>query len=86
MRIDKFLQVSRILKRRSVAKEIIDKGRVSVNNKVAKPGTSLNINDKVEIMFGDYTIVLKVLKTDEKVKKDEASELYEIIEKRENIQ
>jgi len=83
MRIDKFLQVSRILKRRSVAKEIIDKGRVKINDKVAKPGSALVVDDVIDITFGDYVIVLKVLKLDDKIKKDQASDLYEIIEKRE---
>jgi ribosomal 50S subunit-recycling heat shock protein len=84
MRLDKYLQVSRIVKRRTVAKDLIEKGRVKVNGKEAKPALSLTIDDNIEIMFGDYTIVMKVIKIEDKVKKENAADLYEIIEKREN--
>ncbi|WP_423363780.1 RNA-binding S4 domain-containing protein [Mycoplasma sp. P36-A1] len=85
MRIDKFLQVSRIIKRRAVAKEIVEKKRVKINDKVAKPSTIVEENDNLEIRFGDYKLILKVLKVEEKVKKENAAEMYEIIEKKEII-
>lgn len=84
MRIDKFLQVSRILKRRAVAKEIVEKGRVKINDKVAKPSTNVAVDDIMEITFGDFTLVIKILKIEEKVKKEDAALLYEILEKKEN--
>lgn len=79
MRIDKFLQVSRIIKRRSIAKEIVEKGRILINEKVAKPGSKVKVNDEITIQFGDTTLVIKVLLLDEKIKKEDAGELYEII-------
>ena len=80
MRIDKFLKVSRILKRRSVANEACDGGRVSVNGKEVKPSYSLKVGDVVEIRFGSGTVKFRVLQLKETVRKDEAETLYEIIQ------
>lgn len=79
MRIDKFLKVSRILKRRSVANEACSGGRVAVNGKDVKPSYSLKVGDVVEIKFGEGSLKFKVLILKETVKKEEASTLYEII-------
>lgn len=79
MRIDKFLKVSRILKRRSVANEACSGGRVSVNGKSVKPSYSLKVGDEVEIAFGEGRLKFKVLRLKETVKKDEAATLYEIL-------
>ena len=79
MRIDKFLKISRILKRRSVANEACSGGRVSVNGKSVKPSYSLKVGDEVEIAFGEGTLKFKVLNLKETVKKDEAATLYEIL-------
>ena len=79
MRIDKFLKVSRILKRRTVANDACQGGRVSVNGKDVKPSYNLKIGDEVEIRFGEGSLKFKVLNLKETVKKDEASSLYEII-------
>ena len=79
MRLDKFLKVSRILKRRTVAAEAAASGKVRVNGKEAKPGTKLKIGDEVEIRFGDETVKFRVLSLNPVVKKDDASSLYEII-------
>mgnify|MGYP004699093359 FL=1 len=79
MRIDKFLKVSRILKRRSVANEACSGGRVSVNGKSVKPSYSLKVGDEVEIAFGEGALKFKVLNLKETVKKDEAATLYEIL-------
>ena len=76
MRIDKFLKVSRILKRRSVANEACSGGRVSVNGKSVKPSYSLKVGDEVEIAFGEGALKFKVLNLKETVKKDEAATLY----------
>ena len=80
MRIDKFLKVSRILKRRSVANEACDGGRVSVNGKEAKPSHSLKVGDEVEVRFGSGTVKFRVLQLKETVRKEEAETLYEIIQ------
>lgn len=79
MRIDKFLKVSRILKRRSVANEACQGGRVSVNGKDVKPSYSLKVGDEVEIRFGEGSVKFRVLLLKETVKKEEAQTLYEII-------
>lgn len=80
MRIDKFLKVSRILKRRSVANEACSGGRVEVNGKDVKPAYNLKIGDVVEIAFGESKLKFRVLNLKETVKKDGASSLYEVIE------
>lgn len=79
MRIDKFLKVSRILKRRSVANDACSGGRVSVNGKDVKPAYSLKVGDVVEIRFGESTLKFKVLNLKETVKKEDAQTLYEIL-------
>ena len=80
MRIDKFLKVSRILKRRSVANEACGGGRVSVNGKEAKPSHQLKEGDVVEVRFGSGAVKFRVKALKETVRKDEAESLYEIIE------
>lgn len=79
MRIDKFLKVSRILKRRSVASDACSGGRVSVNGKEVKPAYRLKVGDVVEINFSGGGIKFKVAMLKETVKKEEAGLLYEII-------
>lgn len=80
MRIDKFLKNSRIIKRRTVAKIAAESGRVKVNSKVAKAGTDVQVNDIVEVEFGDKNIKLKVLNLNENTNKSNAQEMYRIIE------
>lgn len=79
MRIDKFLKVSRILKRRTVAQEACDGGKVTVNGKSVKPSYRIKEGDVVEIGYASDTLKFRVLQIKETVKKDEASSLYEII-------
>ncbi|MCL2375403.1 MAG: RNA-binding S4 domain-containing protein [Firmicutes bacterium] len=79
MRVDKFLKVSRILKRRSVAAEAASSNRVSVNGRNAKPGNKLKIGDVVEVTLGQNTVKFKVVSLNEKVRADESSSLYEIL-------
>ena len=76
MRIDKFLKNSRIIKRRSVAKEACDQGRIEINGKQAKAGTEVSVGDKVEINFGNNTVNIEVLELLEHVPKDKAEDLY----------
>lgn len=79
MRIDKFLKVSRILKRRSVANDACLGGRVEVNGKSVKPAYNLKVGDVVSIAFGEGSLKFRVLNLKETVRKDEAASLYEII-------
>lgn len=79
MRIDKFLKVSRILKRRTVAGDACKAGKVIVNDKEVKPAYRLKVNDVVELRFAAGSLKFKVLMLKETVKKEEASNLYEII-------
>ncbi len=79
MRLDKFLKVSRIIKRRTVAKEVADKGRIQVNGQIAKSSTALKIGDLVKIIFGNKTLEVKVLDLKDSTKKDDAQKLYEIV-------
>lgn len=80
MRLDKYLKVSRIIKRRTVAKEACEQGRVEVNGKVAKPGLELKIGDTIQIAFGSNILKVKVISLKENAKKDEAQDLFEVIE------
>jgi len=80
MRLDKFLKVSRIIKRRTVANDVCSLGRVSVNGKPAKPSVKLKVGDTVSILFGNGTVSFKVLKLSETVRKDDAGEMFELIE------
>ena len=79
MRLDKFLKLSRIIKRRTLSKEISEASRVKVNGKVAKPATKVKIGDEIEVSFGRTILTVKVLMLKDHVLKDEASSLYEII-------
>lgn len=80
MRLDKYLKVSRLIKRRTVANEACDAGRVSVNGKIAKAGTDVKENDEISITFGDKTVRVKVLKVVDHVLKDDAAYMYQILE------
>lgn len=80
MRLDKYLKVSRIIKRRTVANEACDAGRVMVNERVARASLEVKVNDIIEVSFGSKNIKVKVLNVAETVKKDDASLMYKIIE------
>lgn len=79
MRIDKFLKVSRILKRRTVAQEAASAGKISVNGKEVKPAYRVKVGDIVELAFASGVLRFRVLELKETVKKDEAANLYEVI-------
>ena len=76
MRLDKYLKVSRLIKRRTVANEACDAGRVLVNGKPAKASVSVKAGDIIEIQFGTNSVKVEVLDVQETVRKDEAKELY----------
>lgn len=80
MRIDKFLKVSRLIKRRTIAAEACDGGRVLINGKVAKPGSTVKEGDILEISFGSKKIKVQITEVTEHVKKDEAKEMYQVLE------
>jgi ribosomal 50S subunit-recycling heat shock protein len=79
MRIDKFLKVSRLLKRRTIANEACDGGRVKVNGKTVKPSHTIKEGDIVEIGFNSGTVKFKINAIKETVRKEDAEKLYEII-------
>ena len=80
MRLDKYLKVSRLIKRRTVAQEACDGGRVSVNGKVAKSSHDLKENDIIEISFGEKKVKVKVAELKEHVLKTGAADMYEVLE------
>jgi ribosomal 50S subunit-recycling heat shock protein len=80
MRVDKYLKVSRIIKRRSVAKEVGDANRILVNDKVAKPSTILKVDDIVSVHYFHKHLIFKVTSLQPSVKKEDAKMMYEIIE------
>lgn len=85
MRLDKYLKVSRLIKRRTLAKEVSDQGRVKVNGLVAKAGTTISVEDELEIKLGNRIIVVKVTGLSEHANKENAKTMFEVI-KEEKIQ
>ena len=80
MRIDKFLKVSRLVKRRTVAKEMAEKGRIKVNDRVVKSSYEVKLGDIIEVGYGTRQVRAKVLDIKETTKKAEASDLYDIVD------
>ena len=76
MRLDKYLKVSRLIKRRTVANEACDAGRVLVNGKTAKAGTDVKVGDMIEIGFGTRNVKVEVLDVQETTRKEDAKELF----------
>ena len=79
MRIDKFLKNSSLIKRRTIAKEACEQERITINGKIAKPGSEVNIGDIINIKFGSNEITARVLLLTESSKKEDAVNMYEII-------
>ncbi|MBO4367997.1 MAG: RNA-binding S4 domain-containing protein [Clostridia bacterium] len=79
MRLDKFLKVSRIIKRRSVANDACDTGHVTVNGKEAKPGTAVKPGDILMIRFGEHSTKYEILSVNDHVSKDASSDMYRAI-------
>ncbi len=79
MRLDKYLKVSRIIKRRTVANEACDAGRVTVNGKVARASYDVKVGDIIEISFGTRDVKVEVTLVTETVRKDDASTMYRIV-------
>ena len=79
MRIDKFLKVSRIIKRRTVAKDITNEERIYINNNLAKPSKEVKVGDVVQIHFGNKVVTIKIKSINEFANKETASSMYELI-------
>ncbi|ALN77821.1 MULTISPECIES: RNA-binding S4 domain-containing protein [Staphylococcus] len=79
MRLDKYLKVSRLIKRRTLAKEVSDQGRVKINGQTAKAGTDVKVGDTIEIQFGQKIVTIKVTGLNEHATKENAKGMYEIL-------
>lgn len=79
MRLDKYLKVSRLIKRRTVANEACDAGRVSINGKVAKASVDVKVGDVIEIQFGNKTVKVEITEIVESTKKDDAKDMFKYI-------
>ena len=80
MRLDKFLKVSRLIKRRTVAKEVCESGRILINDKVAKPSTKIKEGDIIQITFANRILKAQIVNIAEHVRKEDAKEMYIILE------
>lgn len=79
MRLDKFLKVSRIIKRRTVAKDVSEGGRVWVNGREAKPSTTVKVGDELTIQFGQKTITVRIDRIQDSTRKEDASEMFTLL-------
>lgn len=79
MRIDKYLKLTRIIKRRTIAQEACDQGRVSINNKVVKASNNVKVGDVIQIQFGEKLLKYEVLNIKEHVKKEDTESLYRML-------
>lgn len=82
MRLDKYLKVSRIIKRRTIAKEVADNDRIFINDRVAKSSTKVSVDDIISIHFGNKEVIIKVLELQESTRKEDAKNMFEIIEEK----
>ena len=83
MRIDKFLKNSRLIKRRTIAKEMCEQGRVQIGGRPAKPGSEIGTGDIIGIRFGSVELIIRVVAIHDTVKKEDADSMYELIERAE---
>ncbi|MBU5592097.1 RNA-binding S4 domain-containing protein [Clostridium sp. MSJ-4] len=86
MRLDKYLKISRIIKRRTIAKEACESGRVSINGKVAKPSTEIKEGDIIEISFANKSLRARIINVAEHVRKEDAKAMYDILEGEEDTE
>ena len=80
MRIDKYLKVSRLIKRRTIAKEIVDAGRVKINGRAVKPGSEVKVGDVLEVGFGAKMVRAEVLEIRDSVRSEDAANMYRILD------
>ena len=88
MRLDKFLKVSRLIKRRTLAKEVADQGRITINGKIAKASSAVKVGDELAIRFGQKIVTARIEDLKENVRKEEANKMFTILkeEKLEKIE
>ncbi|RFU66944.1 RNA-binding S4 domain-containing protein [Peribacillus saganii] len=79
MRLDKFLKISRLIKRRTLAKEVADKGRISINGIPAKASSNVKVGDELTVNFGQKRVIVKIEKIQESTKKEDAADMYSIV-------
>jgi len=79
MRLDKYLKVSRLIKRRTIANEACDAGRVTVNDKIAKASQDVKVGDVIGIKFADKTVTAKIVSITESIHKEDAKDMYELM-------
>lgn len=79
MRLDKFLKVSRLIKRRTLAKEVSDQGRITINGQVAKASSTVKVGDELAVRFGQKRVVVKIERLQETVRKEDAAEMYSVV-------
>ncbi|MFD0051773.1 RNA-binding S4 domain-containing protein [Actinomycetes bacterium NPDC127524] len=84
MRLDKFLKVSRLIKRRTLAKEVADKGRISINGLQAKASSNVKMGDELAVQFGQKRVTVRIEKIQETTRKEDAADMYTVI-KEENL-
>lgn len=82
MRIDKYLKITRLIKRRTVAKQLLDKDIFYLNGKIAKPSSNIKVNDIIDLTLGKHFLKVKVLKTERTSNKEDCSSLYQIMEEK----
>lgn len=82
MRLDKYLKTARILKRRTVSKELADQDRVYVNGKIAKPSTDVKVGDIIKVIFGYRELTVRVLMIQKQVNKNDAALMFEVVEEK----
>lgn len=82
MRLDKYLKTARILKRRTVSKELADQDRVYVNGKIAKPSTDVKVNDIIKVIFGYRELTVRVVMIQKQVSKSDAALMFEVVEEK----
>lgn len=80
MRLDKYLKTARILKRRSVSKELADQQRVYVNERIAKPSTEVKEGDLIKVLFGNRELTVRVLQLQKQANKNDAALMFEVVE------
>ncbi|KAB7664970.1 RNA-binding S4 domain-containing protein [Bacillus sp. B1-b2] len=79
MRLDKFLKISRLIKRRTLAKEVADQGRILVNGQVAKASTTVKVGDELQVRFGQKMVTAKIEMLQDSTKKEDAANMYTIV-------
>jgi len=79
MRLDKFLKVSRLIKRRTVAKDVSDQGRVLINGRESKPSSSVKVGDEITVQFGQKLVTVRVERLAETTRKEEAATMYTLV-------